>query len=158
MKKALAVVGHGPIPFSVSRPRRRHPSTPLDLVRVKAVDRSLQRSFTDPTRTTAIVSCRLAMLETYEHPTISWRRVDHLPLHETGSFLPSRMLPKVSVLCPFCSPIPSRDISLSKPVWFGSALRRHEYSPITYLPPTLSCIQICSKALDLPSDSPLRRG
>ena len=101
MKKAPVAVGHEPIPFSVSRPRRHLPSTPLDLVRAKAVDRSLQRSSTDQTRITATVLCRLAMPETYEHPTISWRRADHLPHHETGSFLPSQMLPKVSVLCPF---------------------------------------------------------
>jgi hypothetical protein len=148
MKKALAVVGQEPIPFSASHPRRRLPSTLLDPVQVKAVDRSLQRSSTGLTKTTATVLCRLAMLETYEHPTISWRRADHRPLHETGSFLPSQMLLKVSVLCTLCSPIPSRDISLSKPVWFGSALRRHEYSPIFYLQPTLSCIRIYPKALD----------
>lgn len=135
-KKALVAVDHEPIPFSVSHPRRHLPSTPLDLVRAKAVDRNLQRSSTDPTRITATVSCRLAMPETYEHPTILWRRVDHRPHHETGSFLLSRMPPKVSVMCLF-TPLSPRAISLSKPARFGSALRRHEHSPILYLPPVL---------------------
>lgn len=98
-KKALAAAGHEQIPFLVSRPRRHLPSTPLDLLRAKAVDQNLQRSCTDQTRTTATVLYRLAMLETYERPTILWRRVDHQPLHETGLFLPSRMLQKVSVRC-----------------------------------------------------------
>ena len=100
MKKALAAVGHEQIPFLVSPPRQHLPSTPLDLLQAKAVDQSPQRSSTDRTKTTATVLYRLAMLETYEHPIILWRRVDHRPLHETGLFLPSRMLQKVSVLCP----------------------------------------------------------
>jgi len=117
-KKALAAVGHEQIPFSVSRPRRHLPSTPLDPLRAKAVDQSLQRSPTDRTRITATVLYRLAMLETYEHPIILWRRADHRPLHEIGLFLPSRMLQKVSVLYPVSSHIPSRALSLSKPVRF----------------------------------------
>jgi hypothetical protein len=97
-------------------PRRHLPLTPLDLLRAKAVDQNLRPSSTDRTRTTATVLCPLAMLETYKHPIILWRRADHKPLQETGLFLPSRMLQKVSVLCPVSSHIPSRTLSLFKRV------------------------------------------
>jgi hypothetical protein len=98
MRKARAAAVRAPIPFLVSHPRRPLHSIPPDLLRAKAVDRSLQQSSTDRTKTTATVLCRLAMRETYEHPTILWRRVGHQLLHETGPFLPSRMPPKVRVL------------------------------------------------------------
>ena len=132
-KKALVAVGHEPIPFSVSHPRRHLPSTPLDLVRAKAVDRSLQQSSTDQIRITATASCRLAMPEIYEHPTILWRRVVHRPLHETGSFLQSQMLPKVSVLYPF-GPLSSR-ATYPYPNQRGLVQPCvDEYGPILYLP------------------------
>lgn len=113
-KKALAAAGHEQIPFSVSPPRRHLPSTPLDLLRAKAVDQSPQRSSTDRTRTTATVLYHLAMLETYEHPITLWRRAAHRPLHETGLFLLNRMLQKVSVLCTISSHIPSGVLFLPK--------------------------------------------
>lgn len=90
-------------------------------------------------------------------------RTSYNLMEESGPSTPSRnrVIPTESDAAKgersvsFCSLIPSRDISLSKPVWFGSALRRHEYSPIPYLPPVLSYIHIRLNALDWPSGSPL---
>jgi len=72
------------------------------------------------------------MRETYEHLTTSWRRVGHQRLHETESFLPSQMLPKVSVLFPLCSLIPSQSLSLHRPV----GLTLHCVVPHSILTPT----------------------
>jgi len=146
-KKALAAAGHEQIPFLGSRPRRHLPSTPLDLLRAKAVDQNLQRSSTDRTRITATVLYRLAMLETYEHPIILWRRADHRPLHETRLFLPSRMLQKVSVLCPL-APISPRAPCPYPNECSCISLCRHEFTPIPYHPLIFSCILICFNALD----------
>lgn len=157
-KKALAAAGHEQIPFLVSRPRRHLPSTPLDLLQAKAVDQNLQRSSTDRIRTTATALYRLVMRETYEHPIILWRRADHRPLHETGLFLQSRMLQKVSVLCLVSSHIPSRFLSLSKRV------RLHQFCVImnSYLSPTIHIYSSASGYASMPlinlSLSPLCRG
>jgi hypothetical protein len=136
-KKALAAAGHEQIPFLVSPPRRRLPSTPLDPLRAKAVNQSPQRSSTDRTKTTATVLYRLAMLETYEHPIILWRRVDLRLLHETGLFLPSLMLQKVSVLS-LLAPI-SPDAPYSCPNECGcisfASLRIHSSSAVCLCSP-----------------------